>query len=74
MQDLTYLSLIFLGANRIDLDSSLASETEVEEFVFFIIKKLEDRLAFNFQDNQFKKKINAASKPCFNQETIGFNP
>lgn len=71
MQDLTYLSLIFLGANRIDLDSSLASETEVEEFVFFIIKKLEDRLAFNFQDNQFKKKLMQHLSPALIRKRLG---
>lgn len=71
MQDLTYLSLIFLGANRIDLDSSFTSETEVEEFVSFIIKKLEDKLAFNFGNNQFKKKLMQHLSPALIRKRLG---
>ncbi|MFD1415753.1 BglG family transcription antiterminator [Oceanobacillus jeddahense] len=71
VQDLAYLSLIFLGANRIDLDSNLASEKEVEEFVLFIIERLEDKLAFNFGDNQFKKKLIQHLSPALIRKRLG---
>ncbi|WP_440897898.1 PRD domain-containing protein [Amphibacillus sp. Q70] len=71
IQDLTYLTLIFLGANRVDLDSSLTSETEVKEFVSFIIKKLEDKLAFNFGNNQFEKKLMQHLSPALIRKRLG---
>src|SRR5699024_6784631 len=58
-RDLTYLALVFLGANRVDLktESDVKSEIKIEEFVDFITMKLEEKLAFNFKNNQFKSKL-----------------
>jgi len=58
-QDLTYLALVFLGANRVDLktESDIKSEMEIEKFVDYITIKLEEKLAFNFKNNQFKSKL-----------------
>ncbi|AKG73483.1 BglG family transcription antiterminator [Salinicoccus halodurans] len=58
-QDLTYLALVFLGANRVDLktESDIKSEIEIEKFVDYITMKLEEKLAFNFKNNQFKSKL-----------------
>lgn len=72
-QDLTYLALVFLGANRVDLktERDTKSEVEVEELVEYISINLEEKLAFNFRNSQFKFKLTQHLIPALIRRKLG---
>lgn len=70
-QDITYLVMVFLGANQLNLKSELFPESEVKDFVDFIILKLEDKLVLNFKNSEFERKLLAHLNPALIRKRLG---